>query len=319
MGAPTRLTPEAFPDDDGSLQYAKAAGIYIEGAEAPVYSDRVLPRPIVSGRALVLLAFGQSNAANAGEPGYVAKGKSRVFNVLDSQFYQASDPLPGASNSGGAVWGRVADRLIAGHSYEEVIVASIAFGGTFITDWAPGGPYHRRLMFAVHRLRMAKLEIGMLCWQQGEAEANLTDMSAETYRGHFLAITRALRAWRVFAPIFVAIATVCDNDVHPFKNHAAIRSAQRSLVSIGDRILPGPDADELGSEFRIDGCHFSVAGLDRLADAWCRALARRSLVGLADRASWPLWSALRSLSRGRTLLEAGGRRLYSFARRSQKP
>jgi hypothetical protein len=44
-------------------------------------------------------------------------------------------------------------------------------------------------------LRMVRLKIDLLCWHQGEAEANLTNMAAHEYRSLFLSIVRSLRCF----------------------------------------------------------------------------------------------------------------------------
>ena len=103
-----------FQGDDGSLEYAKAAGIYVKGLEAPIIDDRCLQPAVdqITDRA-VIFSFGQSNAANSGEGCYVATNRVNVFNVFDMKYYRAVDPLPGASNNGASVWGRLGDKLIS--------------------------------------------------------------------------------------------------------------------------------------------------------------------------------------------------------------
>src|SRR5262249_41752353 len=115
----------------------------------------------------------------------------------------------------------------------------------------------------------------MLCWHQGEAEANLTSMSAAEYRDHFLNMLRSIREAGIDAPIYVATATLCANADHPFRNRDAIRAAQQGLATGSRDILPGPDTDSVGLEHRRDGCHFSASGLDLAAQAWLEALVER--------------------------------------------
>lgn len=102
-----------FWKDDGSLEYAKAVGIHIDGLEAPVFPERTVDGPFGASASsrLTLLAFGQSNAANSGDGLYAASKAACVFNAFDMKFYAAIDPLPGASNDGAAVWTRLADKL----------------------------------------------------------------------------------------------------------------------------------------------------------------------------------------------------------------
>lgn len=281
-----------FDGDDGSLDYAKAAGIYTPGIEAPVFPERIVDRVPSDEKSLVLFAFGQSNAANTGEGSYTPRHRAFVFNIFDMQVYRAIDPLPGASNDGGSVWGRLADRLMEAGLYESVVVVPIAVGGSYIRDWAPGGAYSRRLAFGLHRLRMAHVEIDALCWHQGEAEANLTDMDSAEYQRHFHAMLRIVRTAGVKAPIYVAVASLCATADHPLDNRASVRLAQQRLVSIPSRIRPGPDTDLIGMEHRIDGCHFSRSGLERHAEAWFKALT------LGAGARWIIWARYRLLGLG---------------------
>jgi hypothetical protein len=277
-----------FEGDTGAVEHAKKVGIYIDGVEAPVVDDRVVAPSIANppGTA-VILAFGQSNAANSGERHYVPHGAVHVFNIFDAQFYRAIDPLPGASNDGGSVWGRLGDMLIDAGFARSVLIVPTAFGGTYVEDWAPGGQCYRRLMFALHR---------------GESNANHTPMAADEYRGCFRSMLRGLRAAGVKAPIYVALATLCEDAPHPFQNSAQIRLGQRKVVSIWDRVLPGPDIDQIGIEHRRDGCHFSASGQELAARAWFKAVTAGGLKRLL------LWSKYRLESRFAANIPNGVRR-----------
>jgi hypothetical protein len=97
-------------------------------------------------------------------------------------------------------------------------------------------------------------------------------LSSAEYCAAFQSILRAVRAQGVNAPVYVALATLCEDGPHPFQNRAAIRHGQKKLISIRDRVLPGPDTDLIGIEHRRDGCHFSASGQKLAAQAWFRAL-----------------------------------------------
>jgi hypothetical protein len=262
-----------FADDDGTVEFASERGIYVAGVEAPVAEDR-LAMPAIANPpgTTAILTFGQSNAANSGEERYAARGAVHVFNVFDMRFYRAVDPLPGASHDGGSVWGRVGDKLIDAGTAKSVLIVPIAFGATYIKDWAPGGHHHRRLLFALHRLKLAGIKIDMLCWHQGEADANHTGMSAAEYYRHFHSMLRPVREEGIEAPVYVALATLCEDAPHPFQNRAAIRLGQQKVISIRDQVLPGPDTDLIGIEHRRDGCHFSASGQELAAQAWFKAI-----------------------------------------------
>jgi hypothetical protein len=272
-----------FEDDDGTIDYAKASGAYVDGTEAPVAEDRLVAPGIANPPGTkVILTFGQSNAANWGEERYAARGAVHVFNMFDMKFYRAIDPLPGASVDtgcvyGGSVWGRLGDRLIDAGFARSVLFVPIAFGASYVEDWAPGGGCYPRLMLALHRLKRAGITVDLLCWHQGEANANHTSMTAEEYRDCFRAILRGVREAGVKAQVYVALATLCENDSHPFQNSAEIRLGQKKLVSLGDRVMPGPDLDQIGIEHRRDGCHFSASGQELAAQAWFLAITARPM------------------------------------------
>jgi Carbohydrate esterase, sialic acid-specific acetylesterase len=272
-----------FEDDDGTIDYAKACGAYVEGTEAPVTEDRLVAPGIANPPGTkVILTFGQSNAANWGEERYAARGAVHVFNIFDMKFYRAIDPLPGASVDtgcvyGGSVWGRLGDRLIHAGFAHSVLFVPIAFGASYVEDWVPGGQCYPRLMLALHRLKRAGITVDLLCWHQGEANANHTSMTADEYRDCFRAMLRGVRQSGVNAQVYVALATLCENDSHPFQNSTEIRLGQKKLVSVRDRVMPGPDLDQIGISHRRDGCHFSASGQELAAQAWFHAITGKPM------------------------------------------
>jgi Carbohydrate esterase, sialic acid-specific acetylesterase len=234
-----------------------------------------------------ILTFGQSNAANSGEEHYAAREAVHVFNMFDMRFYRAIDPLPGASENRGSVWGRLGDKLIDAGFARSVLFVPIAFGATYIEDWAPGGQCYPRLMLALHRLKKIGIAVDLLCWHQGEANANHTPMTADEYRDCFRAMLRGVREAGVKVPVYVALATLCEDDSHPFQNSVQIRLGQKELVSLWDRVRPGPDTDQIGTAHRWDGCHFSASGQELAAQAWFLAITAGPLHRLL------LWSKYR--------------------------
>src|SRR6266446_3835460 len=222
-----------FEGDDGTLEYAKAGGIYVDGNQAPVFEDRLVS-PMVANPpgTKVILTFGQSNAANSCEERYTPRGTVHVFHAFDMKYY-------------------------------------------------------RRLVFALHRLKRAGIAVDMLCWHQGEANANHTPMTADEYHDYFRAMLRGVREAGVKAPVYVALATLCEDGPHPFQNSAQIRLGQKKVVSLWNRVMPGPDTDQIGIADRRDGCHFAASGQELAAQAWFRAITASPLEKLV------LWSNYR--------------------------
>src|SRR5262249_60419330 len=104
---------------------------------------------------------------------------------------------------------------------------------------------------------------------------------------YFRAMLRGLREAGVKAPVYVALATLCEDGPHPFQNSAQIRLGQKKLVSIWNRVMPGPDTDQIGLAHRRDGCHFAASGQELAAQAWFRAITAGRLEKLV------LWSKYR--------------------------
>jgi hypothetical protein len=276
--------PDPHPDDDFTLDYAVRRNVFVPGPgnEAGVADDpvRVPWRDLLYDPDCgVFLVLGQSNAANHGERTYSPKHAVYSFDFLRFRCVGANDPLGGASGDGGSIWSRLGDLLIDRGVFRSVVFVPIAVGGSFITDLAPDGGKHARTTLALSRLMKGlgdtPLPFSAVLWQQGEAEANHTSMSAAVYKAHLHDIVADLRSRGVFAPVFVAAATCCEAGPHPFDNAAQIRQAQLTITDPSAGFFPGPDVDAIGADGRYDGCHLSEAGLRRCAELWFEVLAPR--------------------------------------------
>ncbi|BBA32432.1 uncharacterized protein sS8_0466 [Methylocaldum marinum] len=226
-------------------------------------------RVAMTGKTLVGLVFGQSNAANFGETRY--RPRKAVYSFYAGRCYAADDPLPGAAAFGGSVWSRLGDKLVESGMFDSVIWISIGEGGSSISRWTVGGDLYDRLMGAVENARGHKLKITHAFWHQGESD-RVAKTSEMDYRSMFLRMVEGLRSAGVDAPIYVAVATYCYGKESP-----DIQRAQRTLVNVERKIYSGPNTDELSSkDVRYDDCHFSDSGLRRHADAWFEVLKRSS-------------------------------------------
>jgi hypothetical protein len=278
-----------FISDDGSIDYLKLTNIYIPGNEATIHSSRLAVPwvPMINDENTgVFLTCGQSNAGNHGQGLYVPKHDIFALDFMTSKSYRAEDPLPGASGNGGSIWSRLGDLLIQRGLFKKVLFISVAYGGTFITDWSRNTAVQQRLTLALTRLQRqlgrSCLPITATLWQQGEAEANHTTMPADTYTSHLWTIIDVIRSHGAYCPMFVAQATHCDGAEHPVQNHAAIRQAQQEIINIRRGVLRGPDIDTIVGDGRYDGCHLSAIGLQRAAELWADAITEHAhLLGRA--------------------------------------
>lgn len=216
-------------------------------------------------RSLVGLILGQSNAANYGETRH--QSASGVWSFHQGSLAPATDPLPGADGSGGSVWTRLGDRLMASGQYDRVIWVPLAIGGSAIAQWVPGGDLYDRIPATIAQLQQAHLKPTHVFWHQGEADAYTWNTPPAEYQQCFRQLVQALREQGVSAPVYICVATRFDR----YPGHEPLRSAQRALAQ-DPGICLGPDTDTLGPEYRYDGAHFSTAGLDRFAALWSEIL-----------------------------------------------
>ena len=282
---------DPYPDDDLSLEYALAA----IDAGAIDKSPEASWHPLLPWRQLwadrdcgIFLVLGEANAANHGEACYTPLSDVFSLDFRDMRCHRAQDPLAGISGHGGSIWSRLGDRLIESGGFRRVLFVPLARGDASIRDWAPEGTMHRRTALALSRLRkeldVSVLPFSAVLWQQGETEANRSQMSAQAYKMHFHDMVADLRANGVFAPVFVACATFCEAGGGPCQqNRHSIRQALLELPDAEGGIFAGPDTDAIGPEDRSDGCHFSAHGLDRCAELWRDVLRpRRQLIEKLD-------------------------------------
>jgi hypothetical protein len=283
---------ELLPGDDGTLEFAKLMNVYVPGNEVEIAPDAPSfpwTDMFADPKCGIFLVLGQSNAGNHGAECYAPKHEVFSLNFLDMKCCPAIDPLGGASGAAGSVWSRLGDRLIGEGLFERVLFVPLAFGGSFVKDWAPGGAFNRRLALALSRLRAClgerMLDFTGVLWQQGEADANHTTMPTSVYRQRIHEIVASLRAYDVYSPFFVAVSTLCEAGPHPCNNHDEIRRAQLSLPDPVAGILAGPDTDRITGSGRSDGCHLSAEGLATCADIWFDVLrdARPLLLQLSPR------------------------------------
>jgi hypothetical protein len=228
--------------------------------------DRVrVPCGAISQNALVLITFGQSNAANSGTDRFDAIPGVYNFNFLDGQCYEARDPLLGAGGNGGSAWMPLAKLLIERGLVKGVVIAPIGMGGSRVEDWAPGGSLSGRIDRVAKGLAGAGLRAHALLWHQGESDRATRP---EIYTATFLRMAEAVRNQGVTAPIYVARASFCGDYAS-----SAINAAQARLGANHPGLRPGPDTDTLVGPAVRSGCHFTRRGLLEHASQWFEALA----------------------------------------------
>jgi len=223
------------------------------------HAKREIPCPGQTDRTMVAFVFGQSNAANALGQRYV--GKPNVINFFDGKCFAASDPLLGNGYDSGSQWVLAANLIAERH--DSVIIVPAAVGNTKIREWT-SGPIAEMV-----QQRLAKLgpyEVTHFLWHQGESDA---DTSSESYAAALRALIAGVRGRFPNAHFYVSIASHC----FARKRSESVRRAQMSVVDPGRHIYQGPDTDMFTAiEDRMDDCHFSGPGQQKIAREWSRVL-----------------------------------------------
>jgi len=230
---------------------------------APVSVDELARIP--AARRLVIVAAGQSNAAN-----YVAERAAAgpgVYVFSEGAIFSAIDPLPGGDNHAGSIWTRLGPRLLATGDYDAVIFAVAAVGSTRARDWAPGGVHHHKLRQTLRDLARSGLPPDFILWQQGESEAWNPAESGRDYLASLRAIQDSCRPDAPTALWLIARSTWGRG----VPRNTQITTAQE-LAALDPGTAPGPDFDLLGAEYRSDGVHFSAHGAEIAALRWFDAL-----------------------------------------------
>lgn len=219
---------------------------------------------IAARKPFVILALGQSNAANHGARSDSVKRPVLLFS--DGKCIVATDPLPGGTGNGGSVWSRLPDYFRA--SQTSVLISVMGIDSTSIAEWtADQSPLKRRLMEHIESMKVAGVLPHVILWQQGEADAQ-RGTTRDAYGAGLDRLERNLAQAGTDAVIVAALSTVCRSPPN-----TAIRAAIKAKATNSSRFQVGPDTDTLiDADSRIDGCHFSSTGLDQAAELWAREL-----------------------------------------------
>ena len=219
-------------------------------------------------RTLVLLAIGQSNAANSVAERFYPDARVSNFDPSSGICYQALDPLIGASGTDGSVWSRLGHLLVTENSYDQVLLIVAAAGGTSVADWASSGARGPTLRYTLAEIQRQKIQVTHIAWQQGESDSKLQTPRSE-YEARLHEVIRVVREAGVSAPFFVARASRCGTSPPA----PAIRNAQNAVAETVEGAWHGPDTDQItGPQSRPDGCHLSAEGATQFARLWQKAL-----------------------------------------------
>ncbi|MEI7876067.1 MAG: sialate O-acetylesterase [Alphaproteobacteria bacterium] len=124
--------------------------------------------PALAETTAVILAIGQSNAANAAARKVATRYPDRVFNYFDGKCYVTASPLLGATSEGGEFLTLLADELIAAGTYRGVIIVAAAHDGSPVSRWRRNGDLNERLLSTLKALPPG-YKVTEVVWHQGRA------------------------------------------------------------------------------------------------------------------------------------------------------
>ena len=243
---------------------------------ASILPDRVeKPCAPVGDSVAMIVALGQSNAANYGTGRYAATEAVENFDPESGRCFSAIDPLLGADGSGSSFVTRLGDILIQSGEFKRAIIVSIAVGGASVSDLT--STYLNRIDNLIVKLHNQDLTPTHFLFEQGETDAS-QDTTESQYLASLTMLVNRFRSAGYQAPFYVALATKCD-DVHP-KNRHAIRHAQAAAVDGNLNIRRGPDMDMIGNGGRTHGnCHMNEVGTLAQAALWAAFIRHATAIG----------------------------------------
>jgi len=234
-----------------------------------------VPCPPQTERTAVILAMGQSNAANHAGQGFASRHGAKIVNFFDGACYVAASPLLGATGVQGEYWTETANGLIDSGAYDAVVLSVVAVGGVPVARFAKDGDLNPLVAAAAADFARGGYRVTHALWVQGESDAR-DETSAEEYRARFRSVVATLRA-RQPDPrleVFVGVATKCL----PFRPHdpqLPVAIELRRLGASGEGLRAGVDTDVLLGELdRYDQCHFAGSGAEKAARAWAEIIAK---------------------------------------------
>lgn len=253
--------------------HLRMAAAWLAGKDPELVTRNTDPRgrrqaaPEEGARVGVFIAYGQSNSANIGAPGYTVR--NAVFNFMDGKTYAYEDPALGADGFGGSVWGRVGDGLIDEGAYDAVVIATTGFASKTVAQLGEGELYdYFRKQYQGLVAAYGHVD-GILFHQGEENHRSRTDVD---YAAGFDQLYSRMRGDGIDAPFYLSQVSYCGNSVDE-----ELIATQDRIIRETDGVRRGPNTDLLTDDrYRRDGCHFSAEGLDAFAAQWVAAITSAS-------------------------------------------
>lgn len=220
-------------------------------------------------RTLVLVTGGQSNASNAFTgPLETAEG---VFTWFAGSCYPTRDPVLGATAGRASLWPPLGQAL-AQATGRPVLLINGAVGGTEYADWLDErSGYLSALTGRIRAARAAGYEPAWILWHQGETDATV-GTSGPVAQQRLTELISRLRQAAPEARVYLYQASLCGSAERAAVSTSGILEAQAKVAAADPDILLGMNTDQLGGDYRSDGCHFNSFGKKRVVEKTLSAL-----------------------------------------------
>ncbi|OYU46438.1 MAG: hypothetical protein CFE44_02105 [Burkholderiales bacterium PBB4] len=218
----------------------------------------------VSAKTLHILVIGQSISANCN--GHLYDKQNGIFQIdRMGTLIPAKDPFEWSDCKGGAMWIPLGDRLLASKLADRVVFMPIGVPATKAVDWMIGGKAYEKLNSAIELVKKKDIKFDLALWHQGSSDLGLDE---GTYTVQVLGILDYVNSLIDIEKWVMAIHSSCYGNTD-----IGIAKAQRAIGELKQRkIYPGPNTNDLGPEYRVDGCHLNRNGQEVMADRWFKSI-----------------------------------------------
>lgn len=219
----------------------------------------------------VYVGYGQSNSDCCAQRATETPDYEDIYQYAYNNTYPYSDPMVGAYCDGGCVYGYLGRALRSGRrggATARHVFATAGVPGATLEALTNTRKHPYQYLVATYNTMLSRFQrVDGILFHQGESDAH-TAYGHATYENTFVSFVKNLRA-DLNGPftIFLAQATLCKT----LEADVVLSQIQANLANNADlpEVVLGPNTDVInGAQWRYDGCHFSVDGAQRVAEAW---------------------------------------------------
>ncbi len=209
---------------------------------------------------IFILVVGQSISSNCNE--YKYKEIQGVYQVnLVGEVVPALDPFLWSDCKQGSMWIPLGGKIISLGLAKSVTFMPIGVGGTSVQDWLPQGRAFEKLGKAIRVANSSNIRFDYAFWHQGSSDVG---RSPQAYAQNLSQVLRYISLNIKIDKWIIARHSKCGTHFDEMISKAQYQASLNYLA----RRFPGPDNNELGYEFRFDGCHLNKTGQEKMADLW---------------------------------------------------